>query len=309
MDPAAEPARPEPARTEPFHRDAVATPVEPATVPVGSATEGAPASPPYDPYAWGAPGGPAPRPSPPWMEFPPDRPPPRWGIGDLFAGLGMWLLASFVFAIPAVVASGGSGELTGLWSVVALTGSWTGMVGWLVYASRRKGFGTLARDFGFRFRWVDPFIGFGAGFVTLIVVGIVAQVISQLAGEPPPDNTDAIFGGQQGNSLGLVLLGIGAAIGAPIVEELFFRGLALRAIERRFGPVVGVLGSTVVFALLHFQLGTVVSTITLLVIIGGYAVVLAVLARAFRRLGPAIFAHMTINGLSVLVLVYTTLRS
>lgn len=317
MDPAAEPAPIEPARTEPFHRDAVASPVEPPMVGVGAPADHVPASPPfdhvpasppYDPYAWGAPGGPPSRPSPAWMEFPPDRPPPRWGIGDLFAGLGVWLLASFAFAIPAVVASGGSGELTGLWSVLALTGSWTGMVGWLVYASRRKGFGTLARDFGFRFRWVDPFIGFGAGFVTLIVVGIAAQVIGQLAGEPPPDNTEAIFGGQEGNTLGLVLLGIGAAIGAPIVEELFFRGLALRALERRFGPIVGVAGSTVVFALLHFQLGTVVSSVTLLLVIGGYAVVLAVLARSFRRLGPSIFAHMTINGLSVLVLVYTTLR-
>jgi len=300
MDPATEPAR-----TEPAH----AAPAGPPVAPGGPPQTGPePGWPPYDPYAWGAPGGAVPQPSPAWMEFPPDRPPPRWGIGDLFFGLAAWFIASLVFAIPAVVTSGGSGELTGVWSIVALAGSWTGMIGWLVYASRRKGFGTLARDFGFRFRWVDPFIGFGAGFVTLIVTGIVAQVIGQLAGEAPANNTEAIFGGQEGNSLGLVLLAIGAAIGAPIVEELFFRGLALRAIERRFGPIVGIIGSTVVFALLHFQLGTVVSSITLLVIIGGYAVVLAVLARFFRRLGPAIFAHMTINAISVLVLVYTTLR-
>ena len=200
------------------------------------------------------------------------------------------------------------GEVTGLWSVVALAGSWTGMIGWLFYASRRKGCGTLARDFGFRFRWIDPLIGFGAGFATLIVTGIISQVIAQLAGEPPVGNSDAIFGGQEGSSVGLVLLALGAAIGAPIVEELFFRGLALRAIERRFGPVIGIIGSSTVFGLLHFQPGTWVSVVTLIVVIGGYAVVFSILTRAFRRLGPAIFAHMTINGIGVAVLVYTTLR-
>ena len=87
----------------------------------------------------------------------------------------------------------------------------------------------------------------------------------------------------------------------------FFRGLALRSIERRFGPVVGVIGSSLLFTLLHFQPASWVSIVTLLLVIGGYAVVLALLARAFRRLGPSIFAHMTINGIGVALLVYTEL--
>jgi membrane protease YdiL (CAAX protease family) len=246
------------------------------------------------------------------MELP-ASPPPRWGIGDVLIGLALWLIGSILFAIPGVVAAtvdlapGEEPQITGLWSVVALVGSWTGMVGWLFYASRRKGFGTLARDFGFRFRWIDPAIGFAAGFATLIVTGLVSTAIAAAAGEEPVGNAEAIFGGQEANPVGLVLLAIGGAIGAPIVEELFFRGLALRSIERRFGPVAGVIGSSLVFTLLHFQPGTWVSIVTLLLVIGGYAVVLAVLARAFRRLGPAVFAHMTINGLGVAFLVYSEL--
>lgn len=265
--------------------------------------------PPYDPYAW-VPPAPPPSPSPAWMALP-DEPPPRWGIGDVFIGLALWLLTSVVFAVPGVaadLAAGGPGEVTGVWSVLALVGSWTGLVGWLLYASRRKGFGTLARDFGFRFRWIDPLIGFGAGFATLLVTSMVGAAIAAAAGEEPTGNAEAIFGGQEANTLGLVLLAFGGAIGAPIVEELFFRGLALRAFERRFGPVVGVIASSLVFTLLHFQPGNAVSIVTLLVVIGGYAVALAVLARAFARLGPAIFAHMTINGIGVAVLVYDQLR-
>ena len=265
--------------------------------------------PPYDPYAW-VPPGPPPRSNPPWMRFP-DQPTPRWGIGDVFIGLALWLLTSTVFAVPGVaadLAAGGNGEVTGLWSVLALVGSWTGMVGWLLYACKRKGFGSFARDFGFRFRWIDPLIGFGAGFATLIVTSIVGAAIAAAAGEEAAGNAEAIFGGQAANPVGLVLMAIGGAIGAPIIEELFFRGLALRAFERRFGPVVGVIASSLVFTLLHFQSGSAVSIITLLVVIGGYAVVLAILARTFARLGPAIFAHMTINGIGVALLVYDQLH-
>lgn len=243
----------------------------------------------------------------------PAEPAPRWGIGDIFIGLALWLLASIAFAIPGLVAGaadaapGQDPQIAGLWSVLALVGSWTGMVGWLFYTSRRKGSGTFARDFGFRFRWIDPLIGFGAGFATLIATGILSALIAAAAGEEPVGNAEAIFSGQEANPVGLVLMAIGGAIGAPIVEELFFRGLALRAFERRFGPVVGIVGSTLVFTLLHFQPGTPVSTATLFLVIGGYAVVLALLARWFRRLGPSIFAHMTINGIGVAFLVYTEL--
>jgi uncharacterized protein len=246
----------------------------------------------------------------------PDEPAPRWGIGDVLIGMAAWLAASFLFALPGVLVAlselpeGASPEdirISGLWSVFALVGSWAALLVVLLYASRRKGFGTFARDFGFRFRWIDPLIGFGAGFATLIVTGTIGQIVADWVDEDPAGNAEAIFAGQEANTVGLVALALAAAIGAPIVEELFFRGLALRAIERRYGGVVGVIGSTVLFTLPHFQGGTPASIATLFGIIGSYAVVFALLARFFGRLGPSIFAHMTVNGIGVSLLVYTTL--
>lgn len=40
---------------------------------------------------------------------------------------------------------------------------------------------------------------------------------------------------------------------APVVEELFFRGLLLGALRRRWGTGVAVVGSSLVFGVTHFQ--------------------------------------------------------
>lgn len=40
-------------------------------------------------------------------------------------------------------------------------------------------------------------------------------------------------------------------LGAPVLEELLFRGLLLRALARRWGPGPGVVGSALLFGLLH----------------------------------------------------------
>ena len=53
-----------------------------------------------------------------------------------------------------------------------------------------------------------------------------------------------------GQWLGLVLV---AAVAAPFVEELFFRGILLHRWARRWGTVPAVVASSVLFALLHAE--------------------------------------------------------
>ena len=57
------------------------------------------------------------------------------------------------------------------------------------------------------------------------------------------------------HGLGLAVLAPFLIIGAPLVEELFFRGLVLRSLSRRGGAVLAVVGSSVLFGLVHFQTG------------------------------------------------------
>jgi membrane protease YdiL (CAAX protease family) len=236
------------------------------------------------------------------MGFDPAQPPPRWGMPDILLGLLAWLLLQIVGLVALSLVTSDKAVL----SIGGLAASWVGMVGYLVLVSRRTGFGSLRVDFGFRFRWFDPFLGFGIGLGTLFASGIVRIVIAQLFDEAPEGNAERIFGAVQDNKVALVVLALMAAIGAPLVEELFFRGLTLRAIERRLGGVAGVLGSSVVFAVLHFQGGTTASVLGLFLGILIYGLVFAVTTRLTRRLGPSVFAHMTINGLAAAVLIYST---
>ena len=49
----------------------------------------------------------------------------------------------------------------------------------------------------------------------------------------------------------LYVLLVVAVIGAPLTEELLFRGLVLRAFEKRAGTLAAIVGSTALFTLLH----------------------------------------------------------
>ena len=77
-------------------------------------------------------------------------------------------------------------------------------------------------------------------------------------------------------------------VGAPIAEEIFFRGLVRRLIQERWGIAAGVIGSSAFFAATHFQL---VQFPGLLV--AGLA--FAGLAATTGRLGPSIICHIAFN--------------
>ena len=56
-----------------------------------------------------------------------------------------------------------------------------------------------------------------------------------------------------GSDAEVVLLVLMVVVGAPIVEELFFRGLVLRSIQARWNDGLALVASALLFALVHFQ--------------------------------------------------------
>ncbi len=170
---------------------------------------------------------------------------------------------------------------------------------------RRHSAGSLAADFGLRIKpWPDIPLGVVIGvasqylLVPLLELPLVPFVshLNQKLGQPAQQLTSGVGG------LELAVLGVFICLGSPFVEELFFRGLLLRALLGRLGgmgsvarPTLAILVTAVIFALVHFEklqfLG-----------LAGFGAVLCVLAWKTGRLGPGIVAHASFNAVTVLAI-------
>jgi uncharacterized protein len=221
---------------------------------------------------------------------------PRWGLGDAAVGLLLGWVATAVVVSLWVSAGGGQPSDTTLGALAAGEAAlWFGLLGAPIYASRRKGAGTLAEDFGFSFRWTDPLVGLPIGVVCqLLLVPLIYLPMQQFVSkhdleEPVRRVTDSAHGG------GYIALTLVVVVGAPIVEELFFRGLVLRSLQRRFGDVWAVIGSALLFGIAHFEYLQLPALVALGLILGAMAV-------SNKRLGPSIFTHAGFNLVTMIAL-------
>ncbi|MBA2389150.1 MAG: CPBP family intramembrane metalloprotease [Geodermatophilaceae bacterium] len=276
------------------------------------------------------------------------RPEPRsqpWGLGEVAAGFVALLVAQVLLTVAfATVAArrislDGSPEqlsllvaetlslaLGGPGLVVGLLTQWAAFLGAALYASYRKGRRSLGLDFGLRFRWpTDLLLGLALAVVLQVVllvlnVGLAARGVDVSAA----DNTGLVT--SNGGML-LVLLIAGAVVGAPLVEELFFRGLFLRALLRRLakvdladphqsadpehtrrrtvGTALSILLTAVVFGALHAPFSgsgnsvPIEATLLLGAQTGLLGLVFAVVAVRVRRIGPTVVAHVSFNAISI----------
>jgi uncharacterized protein len=173
---------------------------------------------------------------------------------------------------------------------------WAGLLGipWLV--SRRKGTGSLVRDYRLRMHWTDIPVGMGAGVATQLAVLVLIPLYEAFGVDPDEVGESAQrLGDKADDPVAVALLVLMAVVGASVAEEVCYRGLWLRALERH-GRAVSVGVSALVFAIVHFD----PITIPPLFVFG---VVAALLVQRSGRLGPAIWAHVGFNGLAVLSLV------
>jgi hypothetical protein len=228
---------------------------------------------------------------------------PRWGMGEAVLG---WLAAQLGAAIVLTFVLGISGDepddLSLGYLALAQTGLWAGFLGVPWLASRFKGNGLVA-DFGLRATRRDvlpdglngAFWGLFSQFVVIPLLYAPIFVLTSLdvddLGETSRELTDRATDG-----FGVTMLVLIVGIGAPAFEELFWRGLALRAIERRFGTWPAVIGSGVLFGASHLNAPLHMPGLMV------FGVVLGVLTVRSGRLWPAVAAHMAFNLATVVVL-------
>ena len=235
------------------------------------------------------------------MTAPERRTDVRWGLGD--AALG-WVLAQVGGAIAAAIVLAINDDITDFedlslaWVAVAQLGLWFGMLGVPLVASKLKGHGPV-QDYGLRSEGWDAPLGFAAGLLTqLLLIPLLYGPIFWLTDLDSSDLEDPARGltERATDSFGVTMLILIVGIGAPIVEEIFYRGLLQRSLERRFGVWPGILGSALLFGLSHFQL----LQLPALVLFG---IVLGLLAQRTGRLAAPIAAHIVFNMTTVLFLV------
>ena len=241
-----------------------------------------------------------------------------WGLGQVWIGLGVAIGLNTVVGLVWMgfwlAKNGGSltpsdlpgisekvlSDLTSspLFVLASLLTLWFGFLLGVWLASYRNGQRSLALDFGWRFVWRTD-IAFGIGLAVLLRLadaGFSALVTALGVNPKSIDNSGPILD-QKG--LALVVIVIAASVGAPIVEELFFRGLTLRALQKRWGAVVGIIGSSLLFGLLHAQpdaagqLG--LQSLWLVLFTALLGAVLAWVAVKTNRLGITVIAHVTFN--------------
>ncbi len=263
-----------------------------------------PTSPPPPPVGW-LPGQPAPSPAE-------STPTERWGMGDILLGVAVIMGAVIVATIGGLAILGfdtldplADGDLSSSDAVIFLglttVAQGLAMGAWPVLVARWKGNGVV-EDFRWRFKPIDLLSGFGMAIVLLVAALVMGWTVSTAVGldlgADESSNTQIITDAADSAALWIIL--VSAVVLAPIVEELFFRGLCLRAIEKRFGTTAAVFGSTFLFTLPHFANPSLAGTAVLFSVIGTVGLLLALLVVKTGRLGPAVIAHALFNGVGVI---------
>lgn len=238
-----------------------------------------------------------------------DGPSSRPGSGLLVALIGF--AAGYLVAVAASsiadAATGyrpSSGAPLPLGVEVAnVAGLWAGMAGAVLFWTFSAGTRSLVRDFGLRVAaWWEIPLGVACGLIVQYAVIPLMYLpfehldrsLSHRLGQPTQKETAAA---SHGSTVALVIVLIVLALGAPFVEELFFRGLVLRSLLVRIPVPLALVADALIFGLAHFEPLQFAG-------LALFGLVLAALAWKTGRLASPISAHMAFNLSAVLTAVH-----
>jgi membrane protease YdiL (CAAX protease family) len=255
-------------------------------------TQGAPAAAPPALQQW-APAGAAPA-----------LPVARDGItGGWTAILGFCGATGLSLLFQQVAVAFGVRTLTAPSVVFGMLGLWTGLWMTAYIVSHRRPGGSI-KDLGFRFPTGSEIgLGIGVGFTGLVIATQVAAALRALF---PDDGGSNLFVTAKPNLALIFTVGLLACVGAPIIEELFFRGVVQPVLMNNLGVGYGIVAQAMLFAGAHFVLGM---TFNEAVVRCGTIMVLGTMLGWLRvrtgRLGAGIVAHATYNVIVTLVTLAT----
>ena len=173
---------------------------------------------------------------------------------------------------------------------------------WCRFASRRWATGDLGADIGLTPRLSD--LGWGPViWVAAVAAQVMVGAVIVAFDVPLVGNTEGIdeFPADRTYVVSLV---IAAVIAAPVVEEMVFRGVVMRALHSRLPIAAVIVAQGLLFGIAHLDPVRGVGNIGLVLVLSGVGVVFGVATSLLGRIGPSIVAHAIFNG-AVLLLVLT----
>lgn len=210
---------------------------------------------------------------------------PRWGIPDAIIPLLGFVLLSVGVALVGSLLSLPLPTLL----LLGITLPWIALAGWPLFTTWLQGNGPRI-DLGLRFTWSDLGWGIVGGIAALVAGGAIALAMQAVFGEFTSAAADV---GErlrsEGPPITIVVFALLVALGAPLAEEIAFRGMAYNALAKAGLNTAWVIAiTTVAFSLFHLE------PIRAPILLAS-GLVLGVLRWRTRSLGAPIVAH-TVNN-------------
>ena len=188
--------------------------------------------------------------------------------------------------------------------LLSYLGVWVPLLGAVAVASGRLGAATLS-SLRLSVRPIDLIWGLGVGLLARTGTSLI-----EIWGYGSIGSVGARLGETVYDGWWLFGVLLAPVILAPFVEEVFFRGLVLRAVHDRAAAhgaqgaaaPIAIAVSGITFALMHLMALDLSSTATVAVIASStliFGLAVAWLALATGRIGGAIIAHITFNALVI----------
>jgi membrane protease YdiL (CAAX protease family) len=169
------------------------------------------------------------------------------------------------------------------------------------YLSKTRGSGSLAADTGLVIEASDWW-GVPAGMALQIGIALVtAPFIVWIWPDGPPSQSVAEVAESSESLVEQLLVLVVVAVGAPIIEEMIFRGMLLSILARSLSRWPAILISAAIFAAIHLFDPNAVAVIPGLFLLG---TVLAWVALRRGDLSLPIALHSGINLLAAITLLY-----
>lgn len=218
------------------------------------------------------------------------------------AALATWASAwpaAMVFIAPLVFVAMGADtdDLSTAESCAGVAAGWVVFLAALWFTSRSFGTGDVRADYAVRFRPVD-LVGIPAGVaLQLLVLPLVYWPLRELwpdtfSSEEVEERARELV--DKADGIWLWVLGAVVVVGAPIVEELVYRGLLQRSIGRALGAWPALFTVALLFAVIHFS-PVEIPGLFLAGLAFGVGVVLT------GRIGPGMVTHFAFNAAGLAV--------